>query len=321
MLKWQDDYILENGQLNDRFIVKKEPLDTITKGRTIERVYMTTAESFIFKRFTNDEQGGKEIWVQKNILPSFPDFYPKIIASSFSKNQNKGWIAYTDLGPIKHDYTKDILHDVSKQILWWHSLRGTVLKNAPLSGLKPKIEEIKKELLQSKDKVAQNLLICNILKRDIKKLFSLLEKWDFSKELVLSHGDLHPGNFGTSQNKLVILDWEYAHLNSRYWDLYHLIDLSHPLYPKTVSSELRNQILDEYYDQARSLGFKTPQEKFKTEYFLFSATFSTWMMMLIQKDLKRKNNRWTEEALMNQLRETSISIVQCTEELLKVNSF
>jgi thiamine kinase-like enzyme len=321
MFKWKDDYILENGQLNEAIILKREPLDSITKGRTIERVYIRSLESFIFKRFTNDGQGGKEIWIQKNLLTSFPDFYPKIIASSFSKNQNNGWIAYTDLGPIKHEYTKDILHDVTKQIVWWHSIRGTVWEIAPLSGLKPKIEDIKKELLQSKDKIAQNLLICNIPKRNIKKLFSLLEKWEYSKELVLSHGDLHPGNFGKSQNKLVILDWEYAHLNSRYWDLYHLLDLSHPLYPKTVSNELRNQILDEYYNQARSLGFKTPQERFKKEYFLFSATFSTWMMTLIQSDLKRKNNSWAEDALLNQFRETSISIVQCTEELLKVNSF
>lgn len=321
MLKWQDDFILRNGQLNNSIILKSETLDSITKGRTIERVYITNTESFIFKRFINDEQGGKEIWIEKNILTSFPDFYPKIIASSFSKNQNNGWIAYTDLGPITHEYTKDILQDVTNQLVWWHSLPVSVWMNAPLSGLKPKMEEIKKELLKSKDKIGQSLLICNIPKRNISVLFSLLEKWEFSKELVLSHGDLHPGNFGTSQNKLVILDWEYAHLNSRHWDIYHLIDLSHPLYPKTVTSKLRNQILDEYYDRACSLGLKIQKERFKTEYFLFSATFSSWMMLLIQKDLKRNDNRWTKDALMNQLRETSICIVQCTEELLKVNSY
>jgi hypothetical protein len=320
MLKWQDDYILENGQLNDRFIIKKEALDTITMGRTIERVYISSKESFIFKQFTNDEQGEKEIWVQKKILTSFPDFYPKIIASSFSKNLKKGWIAYTDLGPIKHEFTKDILHDITKQLVWWHSLPVSKWKDAALRGLKPNIEEITKELLQNKENVAINLLNCNIPKRNVSMLYSLLEKWEFSKELVLSHGDLHPGNFGIAHNKLVILDWEYAHLNTRNWDLYHLIDLSHPLYPKTVSSELRNQILNEYYDQAGSLRMKTKKESFKAEYFLFSAAFSSWMMMLIQKDLKRKDNRWTEEVLMNQLLETSVSIVQCTEELIKVNS-
>ena len=110
--------------------------------------------------------------------------------------------------------------------------------------------------------------------------------------LVLSHGDLHLGNYGISQNKLVILDWEYAHLNTRFWDLYHLIDLSHPLHPKTVTSELRNKILSEYYDQASTYGIETNRASFKNEYYLFSATFSLWMIMLIEGDLKRKDDRW-----------------------------
>jgi thiamine kinase-like enzyme len=317
MFKWRDDYILENGQLNDSMIVKREPLDTITKGRTIERVYITPVESFIFKRFTNDKQAGREIWVQKNILTFFPDFYPKIIAYSFSDSQYNGWIAFTDLGSIKHEYTMDVLTVVTKQIVWWHSLPVNMWKNAPLNGLKPKIEEIKMELMQSKNKIYQDLSCCNIPKRNISMLFSLLERWEFSKELVLSHGDLHPGNFGTSQNKLVILDWEYAHLNTRYWDLYHLIDLSHPLYPKTVTRELRNQILNEYCDQVNSSRGKIQKENFIKEYFVFSATFSLWMIMLIQEDLQRKDNRWTKKVLMNQLDETSINFIQCTEELTK----
>jgi thiamine kinase-like enzyme len=321
MIEWQDDYILENGQLNDSIIVKREPLDTITKGREIVRAYITPTESFIFKRFTNDEQGEKEVWIQENILSTFPDFYPKIIANSFSEIRNNGWIALTDFGQIKHEFKSDILYAVTKQMVWWHSLPISIWRNAPLSGLKPKIEEIKKDLLQSKDKITQNLSIGNLPKKNVDMLFKLLKKWEFSKELVLSHGDLHSGNFGTSQNKLVILDWEYAHLNTRYWDLYHLIDLSHPLYPKTVTSELRNQILNEYYERAHSFGMKTQIECFKKEYFLFSATFSLWMTTLIQKDLKQKDNRWTEEVLMNQLLETSINFVQCTEELIKVNSF
>jgi thiamine kinase-like enzyme len=320
MFKWQDDYILESGQLNDSIIVKREPLDTITKGRIIERVYTTPEESFIFKRFINDSQSGKEIWVQENILTSFPNFYPKIIAYSFSVSQNNGWIAFTDLGSIKHEYTSDILNDVTKQIVWWHSLPVGMWKNAPLSGLKPKIEEIKMALMQSKNKINKYLSIANIPKGYISVLFSQLEKWEFSKELVLSHGDLHTGNFGTSQNKLVILDWEYAHLNTRYWDLYHLIDLSHPLYPKKVTSELRNQILNEYFNRAHSSRSKLQKESFKAEYYLFSATFSLWMIMLIQEDLKQKDNRWTEEVLINQLDETTISFVQCTEELTKRTS-
>lgn len=317
MFKWQDDYILKNGQLNDSIILKREPLATITKNRKIERVYISPVESFIFKRFNNDKQGGREIWVQENILTFFPDFYPKIIANSLLDSRNNGWIAFTDLGSIKHEYTSDILNDVTKQIVWWHSLPISMWKNVPSNGLKPKIAEIKAEVLQRKNKMYQSVSICNIPLRNISMFFSLLEKWEFSKELVLSHGDLHLGNFGRSQNKLVILDWEYAHLNTRYWDLYHLIDLSHPLYPKTVTYELRNQILNKYYDQTYSSRNKMKKERFKVEYYLFSATFSLWMIMLIQEDLKQKDNRWTAESLMNQLNETAKSFVQCTEELKK----
>ncbi|MCQ6282051.1 phosphotransferase [Bacillus sp. EB600] len=315
MIEWQGNIVLENGQLNEMVILKREPLYTGTNGKVIERFFITPNESFIFKPLTNDEQIGKEVWVQENILSVFPDFYPKIIAKSSVNRPENSWIVYSDLGPIKHEFTLEILKNVTKQMVWWHSLPIDGWKDAQLNGPKPKIETIKAELFRSKDKVIETVTNLNLPKKTMSKLFLLLEKKIFSKTLVLSHGDLHLGNYGTSQNKLVIIDWEYAHLNTRFWDLYHLIDLSHPLHSKTVTSELRNKILTEYYDQASTYGIETNRENFKNEYYLFSATFSLWMIMLIEGDLKRKDDRWPEEILRNQLFETAASLFHCIEEL------
>ena len=63
-------------------------------------------------------------------------------------------------------------------------------------------------------------------------------------ELVLSHGDLHLGNYAAVNGQVKVLDWEHAHLNSRYWDLYHVIDLSHPIFPKEMTTNIRERLLE-----------------------------------------------------------------------------
>ena len=63
MMEWQGNIVLENGQLNDKVILKREPLYTGTNGKVIERFFITPTESFIFKPLTNDEQIGKEVSV------------------------------------------------------------------------------------------------------------------------------------------------------------------------------------------------------------------------------------------------------------------
>src|SRR5690606_18855874 len=131
----------------------------------------------------------------------------------------------------------------------------------------------------------------------------------FSDKKVLCHGDLHTGNFGYADDKTVVLDWEHCHLNTPYWDLYHLIDISHPDFPRESGRTLRNMILDCYCDVHAMPA--SVRKQFKRDYYLLSAVLSIWMILLIQSDLDNQNSKWTPEQLSRQLKETIRNLVEC----------
>ena len=130
---------------------------------------------------------------------------------------------------------------------------------------------------------------------------------------MLTHGDLHIGNFAIVDNELKILDWEHTHLNLPHWDLYHLIDMSHPLFPKKITSPLRERILESYLGQVE---YEVDREAFINEYYLFASVFSIWMILLIQKDLVENGGKWSAVQLNTQLEETVSSLQQCAAALL-----
>ncbi len=295
------DLVLENGTLNEKAILKKELLYQGMNGRYVERFYLSPEKSYIFKPLTNNEQLGREAWVHEQILPMFPAIFPKIIAYSESRNPDESWMILEDLGPLAHEFNLDNVLGVVKQAAWWHSLPLERLENLPPAGLKPRIEEITEEIFQRKEEVLALLPY-------VKTILPLLERKEFSGKLVLSHGDLHIGNFAVVDGKIVVLDWEHTHLNLPYWDLYHVLDLSHPLFPKKVSSGLREQVLRYYLEQVDVV-----PEVFLEEYYLFSAVFSIWMILLIHKDLKADDRKWPRAQLERQLDETVSSLHQCAE--------
>ncbi|WP_110930026.1 phosphotransferase family protein [Paenibacillus bouchesdurhonensis] len=132
------------------------------------------------------------------------------------------------------------------------------------------------------------------------------------KAEVLSHGDLHLGNYAIAKNgKLYILDWEHAHLNVPYWDLYHLLDMSHPRYPKQITPASRERILRYYLKQSAYYGKTWNEEAFIRDYCLFAAAFSLWMLILISDDLLRGNSVWSKEELLSQRNEVKASLSDC----------
>jgi thiamine kinase-like enzyme len=136
-----------------------------------------------------------------------------------------------------------------------------------------------------------------------------------SSELVLSHGDLHVGNYSLAKGQLYILDWEHTHLNYRYWDLYHLIDLSHPLYPKKVNPTWRIRLLECYIEEATRNGSLIDSQQFIYEYRLFASVFSLWMLRLIEADRISGYSPWSEEQLSVQVIETVTSFLQTVDPL------
>ncbi|MEH7481743.1 phosphotransferase [Neobacillus drentensis] len=308
-----NNIVRADGNLNEEIILKKEILYKGMNGRFVERFYLTPSTSYIFKPLTNDGQLGKEVWVHEHILPIFPAIYPKIISYSISERTDLNWMILEDLGPLSHEFNEESVMGVIKWVAWWHSLPIEELGNVPVTGLKPKIEKIVSDVCDRKYEFYRLLPSLKIEEELIEAIFPQLNRLDFLEKKVLTHGDLHTGNFAIVGDELKILDWEHTHLNSPYWDLYHLIDMSHPLFPKKITSPLRDRFLESYLNLVK---FEIDRDCFFKEYYLFASAFSMWMILLIQKDLVENCGKWSVVQLNTQLEETVSSLQQCAAALL-----
>ncbi|WP_286894035.1 phosphotransferase [Thermobacillus sp.] len=125
-------------------------------------------------------------------------------------------------------------------------------------------------------------------------------------ETVVSHGDFHRGNIAVSGGEIVILDWEHAHRNSPFWDLYNLFDLTHPVFCRQTSDALRQSALNAYIASRRSLGWEEPPG-FIRSYYEYAAVHSVWMLLLIQDDLKQ--DVWEPSDLLKAQAETLASLL------------
>jgi len=68
-------------------------------------------------------------------------------------------------------------------------------------------------------KISPQYLKNELLQEALRQSFNLLETINkFKPEIALCHNDLNPNNFIQSQNKLYILDFEYASINDKYFD-------------------------------------------------------------------------------------------------------
>jgi hypothetical protein len=312
-------YVLPAGTLDGQRIWKRETLYTGMNGRHVERFYLSPDESYIFKPLTNDGQEGKERWVYEQLLPSFPPIYPKLLEKSDSLDPDTSWMIFEDLGVMPHVYDEELALSVIPHMVWWHGQPTEALRQVPLQGPKPPIQDIAADIRARQAEAESALLSLGMPLLTVRTLFALLEHQPFTEADVLCHGDIHLGNYSRVKGRLIVLDWEHVHLNSRLWDLYHLIDMSHPLFPKRMTSQSRNRLLEAYLDHALHSGAVLNPQDFKREYYLFAAVFSVWMVLLIRSDLERGDGTWPEEALRTQLSETLDNLTQCADELFDPN--
>jgi thiamine kinase-like enzyme len=290
---------------------KRETLYRGMNGRTVERVHLTQEESRILKPYTYNSV---EIWVYENIFPAFPPVYPRILDHLPATAINEeGWLLFEDLGNLEHEYREDWAQEVIRLMAWWHTLPIETVQSAPLHGLKPTYPEMVADLLAAKIDLQELAPTYEINSAIIHDFFDRITREGLSSERVLSHGDLHVGNYSFAHGQLFILDWEHTHLNNRYWDLYHLIDLSHPLYPKKDKRSWRNRLLDSYIEEATRHGSLIDPQCFIYEYHLFASVFSLWMLRLIEADRTSGNSPWSEEQLSAQAIETATTFLQTVD--------
>ncbi|WP_433945138.1 phosphotransferase [Paenibacillus sp. SN-8-1] len=316
LMKW----VTPDGWLDERnhHIFAREALYKGRNGRFVERFYVSQQQSYIFKPVTHAGQAGREGWVYEHILPLIPDIYPKMLARSDASDETS-WAIFEDLGKLKHAFEWDTLLEVTKAMARWHALPGDQLPvETPVNGHKPRIELAAAEITLQAEAAASLLAELHIsasaaarLLAAIRDLAAMGDRSPYAASQVLTHGDLHLGNYAMAGEKLYILDWEHAHLNTMHWDLYHLLDMSHPLFPKQITSSTRERVLNVYAAESAANGRILDRDQLGEEYAFFAAVYSVWMLLLIRKDLEQKEAVWPASQLQAQWRETADSLMQC----------
>lgn len=311
-------WVTPEGMLNDHYITSREQLYKGMNGRYVERFTVPTGESYIFKPLTNPAQHGRERWMYERVMSGLPQMYPQLIAASdLTIAPAQSWMIYEDLGQLVHDSQEATMLGAAVYMAAWHALPVTDWSELPRVGQKPSIHTMLDELQMHRQFTDELLsrLDMKLSASDWDKIATLILTAEEQLPTVLCHGDLHPGNLAEVNGRLVVLDWEHAHLNTPLWDIYHLVDLSHPLFPRTVTPALRERVMDVYLDKLGSLGVQIERVSFAEWYDAYAIVFSLWMLRLIDGDLRSEACVWPKEQLRNQWHETAATLEQCMNHL------
>ncbi|MEO2256302.1 aminoglycoside phosphotransferase family protein [Paenibacillus amylolyticus] len=311
-------WVTPEGMLNDHYITSREQLYKGMNGRYVERFTVPTGKSYIFKPLTNPAQHGRERWMYERVMSGLPPIYPQLVATSDPTiAPAQSWMIYEDLGQLVHDSQEVTMLNTAVHMAMWHALPVREWNELPRMGQKPSIGAMLDELQmhrQSTDGLLSRLDM-RLSSSDWDKITMLILTAEEELPAVLCHGDLHPGNLAEVDGRLVVLDWEHAHLNTPLWDMYHLVDLSHPLFPRTVTPALRERVIDIYLDKLESLGVQIERDSFAGWYDAYAIVFSLWMLRLIDGDLRSEECVWPKEQLRSQWHETAATLEQCMKHM------
>jgi hypothetical protein len=318
---WRD-YIKPNGTLDEAKLLGRELLYQGRNGRNVERCLIQDKEelkSFIFKPLTNEHQTGKEVWAHHYLLPKLPNLdYPQLLAHSDPyAGIEQMWFIFEDLGDPPLAWSEDQIVSAARCIPHWQKLSIKLIPSS-FKGDKPLLEEtigdIQEDLYSGMSIMAHLTTSCGESPSLLTDLQRIVIHMNSDQELVVSHGDLHLGNLALKDGRIAILDWEHVHINSIYWDLFGLLEMSHPYYERqTDRQQLRERALQAYWEEFEALGHRGDYRAFMRNYYSYASVYSAWMLLLINKDLYL--NFWPQEQLLRQQREIIQTWTACMDQV------
>ncbi|MDR6549197.1 phosphotransferase [Paenibacillus qinlingensis] len=306
MVAMNEHIFLESGRVRDDIPHEREVIYVGRNGQKVERIQVEIEGamiSFIFKPLTNYPNKGKELWVQEHISYRIPEVrIPRIMYSAQAIEPEKEWMVFEDLGELEHSFRADMLIKTSELMPYWHRLPTSLLPQA-FEGHSPKLTEIQRFIQVKGEQIKQLWLRHGFQDEHMTYFLAVILPYEhLESETVISHGDLYPLNLTEVNNQSYILDWEYIHINSVFWDLYNLMDITSPQYSRLViQQESRLDILERYMAVRSRLHFPT-KEGFIRDYHSFSALYSMWLLLLIEDDIAQ--GKFEETALKRQYNET-----------------
>ncbi|WP_274362174.1 phosphotransferase family protein [Paenibacillus thermotolerans] len=313
----------EHGRLIDGAVRLREPIYKGRNGKYVERVVVTAGDRLlhaIFKPLTNEGSVGKEVWAYRHLLPHLPSIrYPKLLAAADHHEPQRYWLLYEDLGELIHSFDVSVLAAAARSIPAWHTLP---IERAPteLEGHTPKLSDGVQRMLLGEDRGAFVRLLSEhgVTNAEIQYFFGVHVRRDpesYSRETVVSHGDLNPLNIAVADDGLIFLDWEYVHRNSVFWDLYNVMDITSPSYRRPVLDRAsRLSVLNAYVEGRERYGKPISDIAcFIRDYYSYCLSYSAWLLLLIDRDLKV--GRFNREALQRQHEETAAILLHMLHEL------
>lgn len=317
---YPERWVTPEGMLDEQQVIARQLLYQGLNGRHVERFTALSGQTYIFKPLTNAAQYGRERWMYEHVMPFLPPVYPQLIAASDqTAAPSQSWMIYEDMGQLQHHLCESTMLNAAVHMAAWHALPVAAWQELPRVGHKPSIRDMLSELQQHEHQSETDELLrrlnLTLSAADWDRLTMLNLTAEEELPQVLCHGDLHPGNVAEVEGRLVILDWEHAHLNTPLWDVYHLLDLSHPLFPRTMTPGLRARVMKVYLDKLESLGVQVERGSFSQWYDAYAIVFSLWMLRLIDGDLRNPDGVWPQEQLRNQRHETAATLEQCMKHL------
>jgi thiamine kinase-like enzyme len=282
-------YITEGGFLNDSHITSREIIYEGLNGQNVER-FRVGANSYIYKSLSHRREIGRESWAYSTIIPYLGTVkVPVILAESNVKDPQAQWIIYEDLGRLHHCSNALEIMEAAGMIPLWHRLNVDMVPES-FEGHTPYISEvlkIVKELMRSSESEHEDAYITKrVNTQQIQPWLDRLHIWEEALPMkrVVSHGDYHPLNIAFSGVDRIVVDWEFVHLNSSYWDLYSLMDITSHRYTKIpLNNSQREEALQLYL---RSMNLEETTDKFIEGYYMYASVYSVWIMGLIENDLR-----------------------------------
>lgn len=313
----------EQGCFHDGAVISRKSIYKGRNGKYVERVVVRVDGKeirAIFKPLTNEGSIGKEVWAYRHLLPLMPSIrYPKLLAAAEHHDPDRYWLLYEDLGELRHSFDVSVLAAAAEYIPLWHTMPPERVP-AEVGGHTPKLTEGVQQMLLGEDRSAFIRLLSGLevpgesidylLEVHLKR-----EPESFTRETVVSHGDLNPLNIAADEDGLIFLDWEYVHRNSVFWDLYNLMDITSPAYRRPVLERgPRRSILQAYVSGRERQGKRIADEAgFIRDYHSYCLTYSAWLLLLIDRDLR--SGRFEREALQRQQEETAAIVISMLHEL------
>lgn len=129
------------------------------------------------------------------------------------------------------------------------------------------------------------------------------------------HGDAHAGNFlwSPSTLQLYLIDWEYAHTDVPFFDLYQFFDATSPTQP-LVRPGARLTLIQRYWQQRQ---WETPFMEFYKMYLEYAMWHHLWILKRIEADTLV--GRFPEVNLARQTAETIAALCDIQDEYMHID--